>query len=140
MQQHLKPLLFCVLHILHLRATQPPNPENLNLVQARAYVISLRSLLKKQPLVLQRDDGLHKIGGKEQCSQECLRKILARMRNWVQLVKEVIRAELPFFEVFTTSRLCLSWKTTQSIWVKLLPQWAVFWNISCDLVAFNGSC
>ena len=100
MQQHLKPLLFCVLHILHLRATQPPNPENLNLVQARAYVISLRSRLKKQPLVLQRDDGLHKIGGKEQCSQECLRKILARMRNWVQLVKEVIRAELPFFEVF----------------------------------------
>ena len=43
---------------------------------------------------------MHKIGGKEQCSQECLRKVMARMHNWVQLVKEVIRAELPFFEVF----------------------------------------
>ena len=43
---------------------------------------------------------MHKIGGKEQCNQECLRNVMARMHNWVQLVKEVIRAELPFFEIF----------------------------------------
>ena len=31
-----------------------------------------------------------------------LREILARMHNWVQLVKDVIKAELPAFEAFAS--------------------------------------
>ena len=43
-----------------------------------------------------------KIGGPEQCTENLLRTVLARMHNWVQLVNEVIRAELPAFEMLSS--------------------------------------
>lgn len=62
-----------------------------------------RTLLEKQPLILQKDDGrLKKLGGHDQCNGMVLREILARMHNWVQLVKDVIKAELPAFEAFAS--------------------------------------
>ena len=63
----------------------------------------IRNLLKKRPLVLHRSDGsVVRIGGADQCSEGLLRRICARMNNWVTLVKDVIRAELPAFEVFSS--------------------------------------
>ncbi|CAE7884191.1 unnamed protein product [Symbiodinium necroappetens] len=62
-----------------------------------------RTLLEKQPLLLQRDDGrIKKLGGPDQCTGMVLREVLARMHNWVQLVKDVIKAELPAFEAFAS--------------------------------------
>ena len=42
------------------------------------------------------------IGGPQQCTQGVLRKVLARLHNWVLLVKEVLKAELPEFETFSS--------------------------------------
>ena len=63
----------------------------------------LRNLLKKRPLVLHRSDGsVFRIGGGDQCTEGVQRRICARMNNWVTLVKDVVRAELPSFEVFSS--------------------------------------
>ena len=59
--------------------------------------------MKKQPLLLHDDEGrMKKIGGADQCNGLVPRQVLARMHNWVSLVKEVIKAELPGWEAFSS--------------------------------------
>ena len=59
--------------------------------------------MEKQPLHLQKEDGrMRKLGGPEQCTGMAMREVLARMHNWVELVKDVIKAELPHFEAFAS--------------------------------------
>ena len=61
-----------------------------------------RNLLRRRPLVLHRQDGtIFRIGGKGQCNQDMLRRVCARLHNWTELVRDVIKAELPSFEVCT---------------------------------------
>ena len=67
--------------------------------------LALRSMLREEPIMIHmRGGGMKKIGGPEQCSQFILRSVLARLNNWTMLVKEVVKAELPWFEAF--SSLC----------------------------------
>ena len=62
-----------------------------------------RKLLKTQPLVLHKPDGsVFRIGGPDQCTEALLRRVMARLHNWTVLVKDVINAELPAFEVFSS--------------------------------------
>ena len=62
----------------------------------------LRQLLLKQPIILQKNGRMETLGGKQQCSPATLRSVLARLHNWVILVREVLRAELPEFETFSS--------------------------------------
>ena len=68
------------------------------------YPVQFRNLLRKEPILLHfgEDGRVSKIGGPEQCTENLLRTVLARMHNWVQLVNEVIRAELPAFEMLSS--------------------------------------
>ena len=60
-------------------------------------------MLRDQPLVLHtRNGGVKKIGGHEQCADYVLRCVLARLNNWTKMVREVVKAELPWFETFTS--------------------------------------
>ena len=61
----------------------------------------LRTTLTQQPLLMKTRDGMKVLGGK-QITESLKRRVLARMHNWVTLVMEVIRAELPSFEAFSS--------------------------------------
>ena len=63
---------------------------------------TLRTLLRDQPILLHCGNGMKKVGGPEQCGQNVLRSVLARMNNWTVLVKEVVKAEVPWFEAFSS--------------------------------------
>ena len=52
--------------------------------------------------MLQRDGKMEQLGGPGQCTQAVLRTVMARFHNWVQLVNDVIAAELPEFEIFSS--------------------------------------
>ena len=53
--------------------------------------------------MLHRADGsVFRVGGADQCTEGVQRRICARMNNWVTLAKDVIRAELPSFEIFSS--------------------------------------
>ena len=56
----------------------------------------------RQPILIQIDGGTQTLGGRQQCTEAILRSVLARFHNWVKLVREVIRAELPEFETFSS--------------------------------------
>ena len=62
----------------------------------------VRQLLLKQPIMLQKSGQMETLGGKQQCTPAILRSALARLHNWVILVREVLRAELPEFETFSS--------------------------------------
>ena len=60
-------------------------------------------MLREQPLILHtRNGGIKKIGGPDQCTDYVLRCVLARFNNWTKLVREVVKAELPWFEAFSS--------------------------------------
>ena len=44
---------------------------------------------------------MKRLGGKD-ITESLKRRVLARMHNWVTLVMEVVRAELPSFEAFSS--------------------------------------
>ena len=75
--------------------------------------MNLRNLLKRHPLILHRQDGkVFRIGGKDQCTEALLQKVCARLHNWTLLVRDVIQAELPAFEVFTSMSTLLQLGTS----------------------------
>ena len=55
---------------------------------------------------------MKKIGGADQCNGLVLKQVLARMHNWVRLVKEVIKAELPAWEAFSAISALLALNPT----------------------------
>ena len=63
---------------------------------------TLRTLLRDRPILLHLGNGMKKVGGPEQCGQNVLRSVLARMNNWTILVNEVVKAEVPWFEAFSS--------------------------------------
>ena len=69
---------------------------------------NLRNLLRSEPVLLNLRDGLKKIGGPEQCTEQVLRSVLARMNNWTTLVREVVQAEVPWFEALSSFSTLLS--------------------------------
>ena len=57
--------------------------------------------------MLQRNGEMIMLGGPSQCTQGLLRRVLARLHNWVLLVQAVIHAELPEFETFSSMHTLL---------------------------------
>ena len=69
----------------------------------RGFSPSEEPVLKRQPLVLHKPDGsVFRIGGPDQITEGLLRRVMARLHNCTVLVKDVINAELPAFEVFSS--------------------------------------
>ncbi|CAE7699208.1 unnamed protein product [Symbiodinium sp. CCMP2592] len=88
-------------HDEHMLIVRLADEENVDGVMLQEELF--RNLLEKQPLHVQKEDGrMRNMGGPEQCNGMVLREVLARMHNWVELVKDVIKAELPHFEAFAS--------------------------------------
>ena len=63
---------------------------------------NLRTLLRDEPILIHTKNGLKKLGGAGQCSQRVLRSVLARLHNWTVLAKQIVKAEVPWFEAFNS--------------------------------------
>ena len=100
----------------------------------------LRNLLKKQPLMLQKDGQVAMIGGPDQCSRGLLRRVLARFHNWVLLVQAVLKAELPEFETFSSMHTLLQLEHDVTDSKAAAKRMAVLLNISAATeLLFGGS-
>ena len=57
--------------------------------------------------MLQKNGEMVMLGGPKQCTQGLLRRVLARLHNWVLLAQAVIHSELPEFETFSSMHTLL---------------------------------